>query len=147
MQSAMIVEGLSSSGIFLFLWVVLGKGVFRKFFDLLEEREAKTIGAEGKASELKERARRLQQEISDIVRATRLEALKKRDSEVAAAKSQMQSVVDVANERAAARVQQARNEISKLKENAVKELRGEAEKLAELVVSRVVAGEHREVLH
>lgn len=121
---------LGSAALFIIVWQILSRFFFKPVFSVLTEREARTSGDEQKAHELHEETKTLLHHIESELRVSRMSGVKKRDEIVGRAKLKAAKIVEEAQAQAARELQAARDEITKLKESARRDLETEAEKLA-----------------
>ena len=97
-----------------------------------------TIHAEGQ---------RLETQIRESLQSARLEALRVRDSQLAAAKTEAQEINAAAAAHAAREAEALKEELSKIRSRATADLEKEVESLANLLVSRVLEKPVNRVLH
>ncbi len=142
-----LFEILSSTATFLALWFVLGHLIFKPFFNLIDEREARTVGDEHDAQDIRNRIRIIQAQTDEQLREARVEGIVLRDERVNQAKKEAQVVIDREAQAAAVELKRAEQQIAELKAKAMSELPQEAEKLAKLVVSRALATEGSRTIH
>lgn len=140
-------EIAASAATFIVLWFVLGHLIFKPFFQLLEEREARTIGDEHSAQEKKIRAKVLEQQVAEKLREARLAGIVQRDERVKIAKTRAQETIDLAAKHASDELARAEEQIAGLKNRALEELAAEAEKLSGLVVTRALASDTSQTIH
>lgn len=138
--------GLSAL-LFVAVWAILSRYLFKPFFAVLAEREARTVGDERATAKSREEAQAVQVKIENELRAARLKGISQRDSKVNLAKAQGQTVIAEAQERAQQQLEKARNEIEALKAKARGEIHVESERLAQTVVERVLASGSGPVVH
>ena len=146
-MNQILVEMIFSAATFLVLWSVLGNKLFKPYFRLLEEREARTLGDEQLAVEKRHEAKQLAADLEEQLRTARLEGIRRRDERVSKAKAEAQVIVDRAAEQASQELKRAQQQIAELKAKALGELPQEAEKLSKLVVSRALATDTSSTIH
>jgi len=127
----------ASAVLFIAFWLFVGRGIFKTFLHVLEEREEKTVGFEKRAGIAREEAITLSGKIEQILRETRLQGILARDRMVSEAKSKSQELIDKAQRTSKDELEKARAEIAALRGQAQTELNTEVESLAKLVVSRI----------
>ena len=71
-----------SAGLFLLLWKFVGQGMAKPFLELLEDREARTLGDEKKARETKALSERIASDIELELHDSRVEGVKHREEPV-----------------------------------------------------------------
>ena len=136
-----------STGIFLIVWYVVGNNLFKPYLALLDEREAKTSGAERDAEALQEQTIKLNRELDAELRSARVEGISLRDGYVQAAKQTAQEIIDNANDSANLELEKNRHLIEELKANTRGDVPRESEKLAGMVVNRVLSGDGSRAIH
>jgi F-type H+-transporting ATPase subunit b len=146
-MNPILVDALSSAVTLLFLWVVLGKGLLKPFFDLVDERDRRTSGDEQVAVDHRTKARQLTAEIEQKLSQVRLEAITKRDERVQKARQEAQQIIDRAAEQAAAELKKGQQEIAQLKTRALTELEVESDRLSSQVVGRVLESGPSMLMH
>lgn len=135
---AKVIEVACSAGIFILLWVVLGKHLFKPYLALIEAREARTLGDERKAAELATKAEEVKRQIDEELKVARLRGLQVRDAAVNAAKEQAKVIADRAAERARRELEAARDEIELARAQAQREIDAEADELAKSLLARLL---------
>lgn len=145
-QQHLIQIGLSS-GLFILLWIVLGNIFFKPFFGLLEEREARTSGAEKKAIELQKQTRETEISVENSLRDSRKAGMDQRDAQVARAKADAQTVVQAAADKTAGKLEAARDQIRQTTAKVERELESEVDGLAGLVFTQVLGEDTKRVVH
>ena len=142
-MSALILNSLptmlAAAFIFCCVWAFLRNFVFPAFLKVIADREQRTLGNEAAAATAKRSAKELEAKISDELTAARLEGIKLRDAILASAKLDAQRHVENVSSRIATQLSRAQLEISERKGAAEHEVPAEAEKLAQLVVERVLS--------
>ncbi|MDD2943741.1 MAG: hypothetical protein PHC51_12345 [bacterium] len=134
-----IGEILLSAFTFLLLWHFLGQGVFKHFFQMLEDREQRTEGARKKAHGVEDEVISLKREIEDALRSARVEGVKRRDELVERAKSEAQALVDAATERAAMLVEEERSNVRTVLTAELSRVAEEAEIVAQVIVDKAMS--------
>lgn len=146
-MNEILLEIGSSTATVLVLWYVLGNHVFKPFFALIDEREARTTGDEHDAVDLRNRQRALQAQIEEKLRDARIAGVMMRDDRVNQAKKEGQAIIDREAQQAAIELKKAEAQIAELKAKAQAEVPLEASKLAKLVASRALATEQSRTIH
>ncbi len=142
-----MIEILSSAGLFILLWTILGNALFKPYIKLLEEREARTMGDEKRAAEAFRESEKVAQEINEELRQAALHGIKIRDSHVAEAKDEANQVVDHASSVAARELEAAREEIAKLVAEAREQINQDAQQVAGAMLDRLLTGSGSQVVH
>jgi F0F1-type ATP synthase membrane subunit b/b' len=136
-----------SAALFLFVWQVLGRGVFKPFFEVIEEREAKTSGSEDLAHRKRDELKRLNVELAVSLQEARLQGLTSRDELVQRAKLEAQTIRENAMASASEEIALAKVEIERLKLRAQGDLLTEIERISDLLVGRALEGPSGRVVH
>lgn len=138
LSQEVIIQIALSSALFIFLWIVFGKGMIAPFVALLDEREARTAGAEDAGHRKREEAAQVVVRVETALREARSRGILRRDDLVNASKGEAQRMLDAALERAQGELESARGQIREEKARAKAELAKEAAELSQLVVQRVM---------
>lgn len=142
-----MVQLLASAALFIAIWALLDKTVFKRVFQILELREARTVGDEHDAVEKRKEARALDAKTEETLRKSRLEAIVARDAKVQEAKLEAQKLIDRAAANAAEEYKKAHEALQFLKSQAANELPHEVDRLAETVVQRVLQTHGQPTVH
>lgn len=137
----------SSALLFIGVWYFLSTTVFKRLFEILELREARTVGDESQAVEKRREARQLDAKTDEALRKIRLDAIVQRDAKVQEAKLEAQRLVDRAAAAAGDELKRAGDAIAFLRDEARTELPAEAERLADTVVQRVLETHGQPTVH
>ncbi|MCC6932892.1 MAG: ATP synthase F0 subunit B [Deltaproteobacteria bacterium] len=137
----------SSVIIFLVIWRILAKHFFKPVFEVLEQREARTVGDEHEAKLLTDQDKRAQIELASELKIIRAQAIKKREAIVSEAKQQAAKVLETAHAQAAEELKGARAQITVLREQAKQDLSSEIEKLAAVTYDRLLSANNTKTLH
>lgn len=138
---------IGSAVIFLCVWAFLSRVLLKPFLALIEEREARTVGDEHSAVEMKKDAKLLQAKAEEELRLCRLAGIEARDARVQAAKEEGQRLVERTSANAAEELKRAQDSIEQLKVQAYREIPAEAEKLADLVLAKALSTEMSRTVH
>lgn len=98
--------------LFFLLWKLLSAKLFTPFLQVTETREAMTTGAAAAADEKVALAARLNEEIDERIRSTRVDAMRRKLDTVAAARAKAQQILERAEGGAAEQIKSARKEIA-----------------------------------
>ena len=128
-----------SGAIFIAFWAVAGNLLLRPFIELTLERQEKTVGASIAAAEKLRESRDILQRIEAELQEARLLAMRERDALADAAKKEAQRRLEAALSAADEQRRTAQAQIAMLKAETQRELSGEADKLAGLVVERALS--------
>jgi F0F1-type ATP synthase membrane subunit b/b' len=140
-------DSILSTGLFLALWYLLGIRIFGPFFQMLEEREMKTSGAEKILGNKREELKTLERQLDDLLRQARLDGIAMRDGLLVRAKAEGSVIAGKALMQADSELQRARADLDRLREKIRQELHPESEKLASLLCERVVSAPADQLLH
>lgn len=138
-----IISGL----MFIVCWALLGNYLFQPYIDLFEEREARTEGDKKKASEFKKDGAGLKSEIDEELRVARLEGIKLRDVKVDEAKRSVDEILNAAQSTSENDLSRAQTKIAGMKEQALKEVGEESDKLAQQLVQKALASNPTQTIH
>ena len=138
---------IGSAILFLFVWAFLSRVLLKPFLALIEEREARTVGDEHSAQEMKKEAKALQAKAEEALRLCRLAGIEARDAQVEVAKQEGHRLVERASGAAADELKRAQESILQLKLQAQREIPTEAEKLADLVIAKALSTEMSHTVH
>ena len=147
LTAEIVIQIVLSTGIFLIVWFVVGNNLFKPYLALLDEREARTSGAEKEAAGTSEETVRKTAQLEDELRAGRAEGVATRDEYVRQAKKTAQEITDSASEAADLELEKNRHLIEELKANTRGDIPKEADKLAAVLVDRVLKGGSSHLIH
>ena len=133
--------------IFIVLWQIMSRYFFKTMFEVLELREARTVGDERKALLLKQDTRAVVEHIENEVKAARLLGIKGRNEITGAAKVEAEKIIEAAHLEAARELESARHQIIALKERARQELLAEAQRLADETYLRLLKESQQSTVH
>ena len=136
LSNTIVLTTLSAAILFILVWIVVGKFLFKPFLAILEEREERTSGDSRRAIERHSEVKSLVSRLEEQLVVTRLEGIGLRDKKVSDAKTEAQALVGDASEEARKSVDAARLEIERIKNKALQEISVEADHLSEAVVSK-----------
>lgn len=125
----------------------LSRCVLGPYLAHLEEREAKTLGAEMGAQEKQQELKALGVKLADERREARLKGIRVRDEIIARARKEGQELVAAATLRAERELLQLRDEIARMKQQNSGEILHEAEGLSKLFAAQVLTPVQGRVLH
>lgn len=130
---------LQSSAVFLFSWLILGNAVYKPFFALLEEREAKTSGNTELAKEKLKEKKSLEEKIEEELRELRIQAARDRDARLVSAKASASKVITEAQEIAANKLTSAQQEVAELLKGVEGDIEKEVERLSQIVFEQALS--------
>ena len=126
-----------SAVLFVVLWKTLGQFLFAPYLELVEAREAATVGAEDTAKADRERAQVITEQYEEQLMATRVAAMEKKLAALTKAKAEAAGIVEKSEDASQELLRSVRWEMAK----KLDELRGQAfgdiDKLADMIVERV----------
>ncbi|HSF60021.1 MAG TPA: ATP synthase F0 subunit B [Candidatus Binatia bacterium] len=128
--------------LFLVVWVILSKVLFRPYVSLLEERERKTTGAEHDLSELEHEAARLRAQYEEKIAQAQAAGNGAKEAILQDARQQREGVLTQAREEAMSILEGVRrelaNQMQKERQLAAAEVRAIAQEMATKVLGRNV---------
>jgi F-type H+-transporting ATPase subunit b len=128
--------------LFLVVWVILSKVLFRPYVSLLEERERKTTGAEHDLSELEHEAARLRAQYEEKIAQAQAAGNAAKEAILQDARQQREGVLTQAREEAMSTLEGVRrelaNQMQKERQLAAAEVRAIAQEMATKVLGRNV---------
>jgi F-type H+-transporting ATPase subunit b len=128
--------------LFLVLWVILSKVLFRPYMSLLEERERKTTGAEHDLSELEHEAARLRAQYEDKIAQAQAAGNAAKEAILQEARQQREGVLSQARQESMGILEGVRqelaNQMQKERQLAAAEVRAIAREMATKVLGRNV---------
>lgn len=133
--------------IFVVLWQVLSRYFFKTMFQVLELREARTVGDERRAHLLRRDTHTIMEQIENEVKAAKLLGIKGRNEITGAAKVEAEKIIEAAHLEAVRELESARQQIAALKERARQELLAEAKRLADETYLRLLNESQQSVMH
>jgi F0F1-type ATP synthase membrane subunit b/b' len=136
-----LIQIIISGLLFLAVWGLFGNSLFQAYFDVLQEREKQTLGAEQKASEIKSQSQILQAEVDEEIKQARVAGIKKRDQLVEQARVKALEITTEAKAAADKKFDAARIKLEQAQAEALAELETEALELSKLVRERALADE------
>ena len=98
--------------LFLALWFVLSKVLFRPYLKLLEEREGKTAGARNETADLEREGARLKAQYEEQVAQAQAAGGRAKESIVQEARQRREQVLSQARQEATATLEHARREVA-----------------------------------
>jgi F-type H+-transporting ATPase subunit b len=129
--------------LFLVLWAVLSKLLFRPYLGLLEERERRTTGAAGETAELELEANRLKMAYEEQIAKAQAAGSASKEAILSDARQQREALLGRAREDATSSLQQVREEVQRQldreRQLAVTEATNLAGDMARKILGRNVA--------
>ena len=132
-----VVMIVVSAVLFVVLWKTLGQVLFAPYLQLVEAREAATVGAEDTAKANHERAEALTAQYEEQLMAARVAAMEKKLSALAKAKAEAAAVVEKSEGAGQELLRSVRWEMAKKLDELRGQAFGETDKLADMIVERV----------
>jgi F-type H+-transporting ATPase subunit b len=124
--------------IFLVLWLILNKVLFRPYLDLLDERESRTAGARHDSSELEYEGARLKAEYEEKIAQARAAGSATKDAIVQEGRQERERLLHQAREEAARTLESARSEVQRQLERERALLDTEVTEVARDMVSKIL---------
>ena len=125
--------------IFLVLWPILTRLLFRPYLNLLEERELKTIGARHDTGELEREGARLKAEYEERMGQARSAGIAARDAIVQEARLARERLLQNAREEAALKLESVRREVQSQLERERALMAAEVVVVAREMASKILA--------
>jgi F0F1-type ATP synthase membrane subunit b/b' len=123
--------------LFVVLWKTLGKVLFAPYLELVEAREAATVGAEDGAKSDQARAQAITEEYEGKLMAARVAAMEKKLAAITKAKSEADSLVGKAEDGAQEMMRTIRWEMAKKMDEMRSKAFSDIDGLADMIVERV----------
>ena len=128
--------------LFLGLWLIVSRVLFRPYMTLLEEREQKTTGADDSAYHLEHEAERLRAQYEDAITEATAAGNATKEAIVQQARQQREALLSSAREQAAGILERVRQEVQRQlaqeRELAIREAHAVAHDMASKILGRRV---------
>jgi F-type H+-transporting ATPase subunit b len=128
--------------IFLVLWLILSKVLFRPYLDLLEERERKTTGTRHDTGQLEHEGARLKAEYEEEITQARRAGITAKDAIIQEGRQERERLLQQAREEAARTLESVRRDVhsqlERERELAAAEVAGVAQDMVSKVLGRRV---------
>jgi F-type H+-transporting ATPase subunit b len=128
--------------LFLGLWLIVSRVLFRPYMTLLEEREQKTTGADDSAYHLEHEAERLRAQYEDAITEATAAGNATKEAIVQQARQQREALLSSAREQAAGILERVRQEVQRQlaqeRELAIREAEAVAHDMASKILGRRV---------
>ena len=124
--------------IFLVLWLILSKVLFRPYMNLLDERERRTTGARHESSDLEQEGGRLKAEYDEKIAQARAAGTAAKDAIVQEGRHEREKLLQQAREEAAHILESARQEVQSELARERELLAAEVAYVAQDMVSKVL---------
>ncbi|HYY25662.1 MAG TPA: ATP synthase F0 subunit B [Candidatus Udaeobacter sp.] len=129
--------------LFLVLWIILSKVLFRPYLHLLEERERRTIGAQHDSTELEREGARLRAQYEEQIARAQAAGYTAKEAIVQEGRQQREKLLGQAREMAMNMLEGVRREVDsqmqRERQLAVAEARIVAQEMANKILGRPVA--------
>ena len=129
--------------LFLVLWIILSKVLFRPYLHLLEERERRTIGAQHDSTELEREGARLRAQYEEQIARAQAAGYTAKEAIVQEGRQQREELLGQAREMAMNMLEGVRREVDsqmqRERQLAVAEARIVAQEMANKILGRPVA--------
>lgn len=122
---------LQSGILFILLWGLFLNNTFKKYIEVIEQREARTTGAEAEALKLKAETKDLEAGLEQSLQSARVSAQIEAEKILTQARKKAAELIEQANNAADQKYAQAQQKINDMKARAQSELNQEAQKLAQ----------------
>ena len=124
--------------LFVVLWLILSKVLFRPYLDLLDERERRTAGARLDSSELEHEGARLKAEYEEKIARARAAGTAAKDAIVQEGRHERERLLQQARDEAALTLESARREVQSQLERERALLAAEVAEVAREMVSKIL---------
>jgi F-type H+-transporting ATPase subunit b len=124
--------------IFLVLWLILSKVLFRPYLSLLDERERRTTGVRHELSELEHEGARVKAEYEEKLSQARAAGAAAKEAIVQEGRQQRERLLQQAREEATHTLERARREIERRLEQERTLLATEASEVAREMVGKIL---------
>jgi F-type H+-transporting ATPase subunit b len=124
--------------IFLVLWLILSKVLFRPYLNLLDERERRTAGARHESSDLEHEGARLKAAYEEKIAQARAAGMAVKDAIVQEGRQEREKLLQQAREEAALTLESARREVQSQLERERAALAAEVVEVARDMVSKIL---------
>jgi F-type H+-transporting ATPase subunit b len=124
--------------LFLALWLILNKVLFRPYLNLLAEREQKTAGAQHDSSDLEHEALRLKTEYEEKIAQAQAAAYSAKEAIVQEGRQQREKILNQAREEAASRLERVRSEVAAALDQERQRAAAEVGNVANAMVAKVL---------
>ena len=124
--------------LFLVLWVVLNKVLFKPYLHLLAEREAKTTGAEHDSSALEHEALRLKADYEGKIAQAQAAGYVAKDAIVQNGRQQREKILSQARDEATGMLERVRNDVATAMEQEKRLAVAEVATVARDMVNKVL---------
>jgi F-type H+-transporting ATPase subunit b len=128
--------------LFLIVWLILSKVLFRPYLGLLEERDRRTIGTQHDSTDLEHEGARLRAQYEEKIAQAQADGYAAKEATLQEARQQRERVVNQAREEAMGMLEGVRREvesqIQKERQFAAAEVRAIAQEMASKVLGRNV---------
>jgi F-type H+-transporting ATPase subunit b len=129
--------------LFLVLWIILSKVLFRPYLQLLEERERRTIGAQHDSMELEREGARLRAQYEEKIAQAQADGYAEKETIVQEGRQQREKLLGQARQAAMNMLEGVRREVDgqmqQERQLAVTEARIVAQEMANKILGRPVA--------
>jgi F-type H+-transporting ATPase subunit b len=129
--------------IFLVLWIILSKVLFRPYLNLLEQRERRTTGAQHDSTDLEHEGARLRAQYEEKIAQAQAAGYTAKEAILQEARQQREKVLAQVREEAMSMLEEVRREVAsqvqRERQVATAEIRTIAQEMASKILGRNVA--------
>jgi|SRR6516162_1446074 F-type H+-transporting ATPase subunit b len=129
--------------IFLVLWIILSKVLFRPYLNLLEQRERRTTGAQHDSTDLEHEGARLRAQYEEKIAQAQAAGYAAKEAILQEARQQREKVLAQVREEAMSMLEEVRREVAsqvqRERQVATAEIRTIAQEMASKILGRNVA--------
>ncbi len=124
--------------LFLILWLVLSRVLFRPYLGLLEERDKSTFGARRASTDLEEQGARLRAQYEQKIQEAQSRGRAMKEAILQEARLQSEQLIGKAREEAAGSLAQVRADVQRQIDSERQLAEAEADRLARDMVSKIL---------
>jgi F-type H+-transporting ATPase subunit b len=124
--------------LFVVLWMILSKVLFKPYMSLLDERELKTTGAQHDSADLEHEGAKLKRQYEDKIAQAEAAAYAAKDAILQDARQQRETILSQAREEASKALEQVRRDVTSALEREKQLANDEVATLAQEIVTKVL---------
>jgi F-type H+-transporting ATPase subunit b len=124
--------------LFVLLWLILSKLLFKPYLGLLEERERRTTGAQHDSADLEDEGARLKMQYEEKIAQAQAAAYAAKEAIIREARQQRETILSQARDEASKSLQQVRTDIASALQREKQLGEAEVTVVAQDIVSKVL---------
>ena len=124
--------------LFVLLWLILSKLLFKPYLGLLEERERRTTGAQHDSADLEDEGARLKMQYEEKIAQAQVAAYAAKEAIMQEARQQRETILSQARDEASKSLQQVRTDIASALQREKQLGEAEVTAVAQDIVSKVL---------